>query len=464
LRSSEVEPSSGREVESRARELVSGQWALVIGLAREGLDLSRFLLRHGARVVVTDQKSAEQLREPLSQLGDGVSYRLGGHSLGDLEGIDVVYASPGIPPEHVLLAEARRRGIRLSSLVELFFALCPAPILGITGSAGKSTTTALEGEMFRAAGRDVFVGGNIGRPLLGELEQMRPSSWVVMELSSFQLEPLRTSPHIALVTNVTPNHLDRHPSMEDYWAAKGQILNHQQPSDWAVLNADDAWSQRYQPRARVLRFSLEGTVEGAYLAGDQLMLLGEPLLAAGEVPLRGRHNLANVLAACAAAHAAGIERPAMLAAVRAFQGVPHRLQVVGEHAGVRYVDDSIATAPERSIAALAAYDEPIVLIAGGRDKHLPMEEWARLIARRCRHVVLLGEMSDLVAQAIGSVDPNYAALSRAGSMDEAVSQASTAARSGDVVLLSPGGTSYDMYTDFEARGRDFARAVAEVLG
>jgi UDP-N-acetylmuramoylalanine--D-glutamate ligase len=251
--------------------------------------------------------------------------------------------------------------------------------------------------------------------------------------------------------------------MEDYWAAKGQILNHQEASDWAILNADDAWSQRYQPRSRVLRFSLQGTVEGAYLAGDQLMLLGEPLLPASEVPLRGRHNLANVLAACTAAHAAGIERPAMLAAVRAFQGVPHRLQVVGEHAGVRYIDDSIATAPERSIAALAAYDEPIVLIAGGRDKHLPMQEWARLIVRRCRHVVLLGEMSDLVAQAVASADPSYAGLSRAGSMDEAVRQAAAAARSGDVVLLSPGGTSYDMYTDFEARGRDFARAVQDGL-
>jgi UDP-N-acetylmuramoylalanine--D-glutamate ligase len=182
-----------------------------------------------------------------------------------------------------------------------------------------------------------------------------------------------------------------------------------------------------------------------------------------EVPLRGRHNLANVLAACAAAHAAGIERQAMVAAVCAFQGVPHRLQVVAERGGVRYVDDSIATAPERSIAALAAFDEPIVLIAGGRDKHLPMQEWARLIVRRCRHVVLLGEMSDLVERAIAEADPRYRGLSRAASMDEAVQQAARAARSGDVVLLSPGGTSYDMYRDFEERGRDFARAVSRVL-
>jgi UDP-N-acetylmuramoylalanine--D-glutamate ligase len=456
--------SSDVSVADKARQMLAGQRALVIGLAREGLDLSRFLLEHGASVRVTDQKTAEQLAEPLAQLGEGPSYRLGGHGVEDLDGIDVVYASPGVPPDHLLLAAAREKNLKISSLVELFFALCPAPILGITGSAGKSTTTALEGEIFRAAGCDVFVGGNIGRPLLGELERMRPSSWVVMELSSFQLEPLRTSPRIALVTNVTPNHLDRHPSMEAYWAAKGQILNHQGPSDWAILNADDAWSQRFFPRGRVLRFSLQGTVEGAYLAQENLLLLlGEPLLRIDEVPLRGRHNLANVLAACAAAHAAGIERSAMVAAVRAFQGVPHRLEAVGERLGVRYVNDSIATAPERSIAALAAFDEPVVLIAGGRDKHLPMQDWAKLIVRRCRHVVLLGEMSDLVERAILAVDPDYRALSRAASMDEAVRQAARAANTGDVVLLSPGGTSYDQYRDFEERGRDFARAVQEVL-
>jgi UDP-N-acetylmuramoylalanine--D-glutamate ligase len=390
-----------------------------------------------------------------------VRYRLGGHDVADLDGTDVVYASPGVPPEHELLAAARARGVRQSSLIELFFALCPAPIVGITGSAGKSTTTSLVGEMFLAAGRHVFVGGNIGRPLLGKLAEMTPHSWVVLELSSFQLEPLRQSPHVALVTNVTPNHLDRHPSMEAYWAAKGQILAHQAPGDWAILNADDEWSRRYQPKGKVLDFSLEGNVEGAYLADGQLMLLGEPLLDASEVPLRGRHNLANVLAASATAHAAGIEREPMRQAVRAFQGVPHRLQTVAEHNGVRFVDDSIATAPERSIAALLAYDEPVVLIAGGRDKHLPMQDWAALIGRRVRHVVLLGEMSDLVADALRGV--GYGAMSRAGSMDEAVAMAAAAAQAGDVVLLSPGGTSYDMYRDFEERGRDFARA-AQALG
>jgi UDP-N-acetylmuramoylalanine--D-glutamate ligase len=435
----------------------------VIGLAREGLDLARFLTTHGASVVVSDHKPAEQLAEAIAQLdGAGVVYRLAGHALSDLDGIEVVYASPGIPPDHELVRGARERGIQLSSLVELFFALCPAPILGVTGSAGKSTTTSLIGDVFAASGRTVFVGGNIGRPLLGKLEQMSASSWVVMELSSFQLEPLQVSPHIAVVTNVTPNHLDRHPTMEAYWAAKGQILAHQAPGDWAVLNADDAWTLAYRPLGRVLHFSLEGSVEGAYLAGQHLMLLGQPLVEVREVPLRGRHNLANVLAASSAAHAAGIDRDAMRQAIRAFQGVPHRLQTVSERDGVRFVDDSIATAPERSIAALQAYDEPLVLIAGGRDKHLPMGEWAALITRRVKHVVLLGEMSDLVDHALRAADRHYTSVSRAASMAEAVAQAASAAHSGDVVLLSPGGTSYDMYRDFEERGRDFARAVQEL--
>jgi UDP-N-acetylmuramoylalanine--D-glutamate ligase len=440
--------------------MLRGQRALVIGLAREGLDLARFLCAHGANVVVTDRKSDTELHEQVHLLGtDGVAYRLGGHSIDDLHNVDVVYASPGVPPEHKLLQEAARRGITRSSLVELFFALCPAPILGVTGSSGKSTTTSLIGEMFDRAERDVFVGGNIGRPLLGKVVDMRPSSWVVMELSSFELEPLRTSPHIAVVTNVTPNHLDRHPSMEAYWEAKGQILAHQGPSDFAVLNADDPWSLRYRTNGRVLYFSLQGSVEGAYLAGRRLMLLGQPLLSTSDVPLRGRHNTANVLTAMAAAHAAGIEREAMHEAIRAFEGVPHRLQTVAEREGVSYVDDSIATAPERSIAALQSYDEPLVLIAGGRDKHLPMDDWARLIVRRVKHVVLLGEMSELVAEALRSAHPGYGAVSRADSMDEAVRHAARAASTGDVVLLSPGGTSYDMYQDFEERGRDFARAV-----
>lgn len=450
------------------RASLHGQRALVIGLAREGLDLTRFLVTHGAQVTVTDTRPGEALQESLAQLGQlggtPITYHLGGHDVADVDGAEVVYASPGVPPENELLVRARHTGVRQSSLVELFFELCPAPILGITGSAGKSTTTSLLGDMFTAAGREVFVGGNIGRPLLGKVEAMTPQSWVVMELSSFQLEPLRISPHIALITNVTPNHLDRHPTMEAYWAAKGQILAHQTPTDWAVLNADDDWSRRYAPRGQCVRFSLEQAIDGAHLSDDErrVVLFGESVIDTAQIPLRGRHNVANVLAAVAAAHAAGIPREAMVSAIRGFHGVAHRLQTVAERHGVTWVDDSIATAPERSIAALRAYHEPLVLIAGGRDKHLPMQEWAELIAQRAHHVVLVGEMSDLVEEAIGGVKGKVPTLSRARSMDEAVAQAEGVARSGDVVLLSPGGTSYDMYRDFEERGHDFARAVSEL--
>lgn len=411
--------------------------ALVIGLAREGVDLTRFLSRHGAKVTVTDTRPHEALADSIAQLdGAQLTYHLGGHQLADVDAADVVYASPGVPPENPLLVRAREQGVRQSSLVELFFELCPAPVLGVTGSAGKSTTTSLLGEMFTAAGRDVFVGGNIGRPLLGKVEDMTEHSWVVMELSSFQLEPLHVSPHIGLITNVTPNHLDRHPTMAAYWEAKGQILAHQTPNDWAILNADDDWSRRYQPRGRTLRFSLEGVVDGAYLANDdrQVMLLGDPLIETPQIPLRGRHNVANVLAAVAAAHAADIEREAMIEAIQRFRGVAHRLQTVVRRRGVTWVDDSIATAPERSIAALRAYHEPLVLIAGGRDKHLPMQDWAELIAQRTHHVVLLGEMSDLVQEAITSVNRTPSVISptitRADSMDEAVAQAARAAHRG----------------------------------
>lgn len=447
-----------------ARRELEGKRVAVLGLAREGIDLARFLARRGADVTVVDRKSADQLGPELAQL-EGVDVRL---ALGDdggfaLDGFSTLFASPGVPPEHPLIVGAHQQGVAVSSLVELLFRLCPAPIVGITGSAGKTTTTTLVGKMFQAAGEEVFVGGNIGRPLLGELERMTPQSRVVLELSSFQLEFMRQSPHVATITNVTPNHLDRHLTMEAYWAAKGQILNHQGADDWAVLNADDPWSRKYQPKGQVRRFSLEDVNADATLDGTTLVLDGAPLLEANEIPLRGKHNVANVLCAALTASVSGVPRAAMIETARQFRGVAHRLEIVTEHAGVRYVNDSIATSPERSIAALRSYDEPVVLIAGGRDKHLPMEEWAQTIGRTCRHVVLMGEMDGLVQRALEAARVNVP-TSRARDMAEAVAQAKAAAQPGDVVLLSPGGTSYDAYRDFEERGRDFARWARALSG
>jgi UDP-N-acetylmuramoylalanine--D-glutamate ligase len=449
---------------------VSGRRATVVGLAREGVDLARFLSAEGVDVLVTDAKPAELLRGQLAALADRpIRYALGGHPPDETLDADVLYVSPGVPPDIPLLSEARRRGVPISSGTQLFFERCPAPIVGITGSSGKTTTTALVGRIFEAAGRPTMVGGNIGVPLLGRLGEIGPDHWVVLELSSFQLESLDASPRVAAITNITPNHLDRHPSMEAYARAKANILRHQRPDDWAVLNADNRGSAALRARGRCLRFSLRQRLEGAYLEGDRLILhrdgASRRICRTDELRLRGRHNVANVLTACAVASAAGIPLEAMRAAIGEFSGVAHRLELVAEVDGVRYYDDSIATSPERSMAALEAFaGESIVLLAGGRDKHLPMERWGQRIAASVRELVLFGEATPLVERAARAGGMPAERIHGAGSVDEAVRRAHALARPGDLVLLSPGGTSYDQFRDFEERGAAFAAAARALAG
>jgi UDP-N-acetylmuramoylalanine--D-glutamate ligase len=438
--------------------------ATVVGAAREGVDLARFLVGEGADVLVTDAKPAEELAEALAALaGLPIRYALGGHPFDETLDADVLYVSPGVPPTVPLLIEARRRGVRVSSGTQLFFERCPAPIVGITGSSGKTTTTALVGKILEAAGRRTFVGGNIGVPLLGRLAEIDRDAWVVLELSSFQLESMLVSPHVAAVTNITPNHLDRHASMEEYTAAKANIVLHQRETDWAILNADDPGSAGLRPRGRSLRFSLEQPVEGAYLDDERLTLArdgrSDVICTSGELRLRGRHNVANVLTACAIAAAAGAPVEAMRTVARSFTGVAHRLELVATVAGVRYVDDSIATSPERSMAALAAYDgEPTILLAGGRDKHLPMEEWGRRVAASVRELILFGEAAPLVEQAARAAGMPSTRIHHGETVDASVRLAHRLSRPGDLVLLSPGGTSYDQFRDFEERGAAFAVA------
>jgi UDP-N-acetylmuramoylalanine--D-glutamate ligase len=445
--------------------VLSGRRVSVIGLAREGTDLARFLVGEGARVLVNDRRPADVLRDRLDELaGLPIDYVLGGHPFEPTLEADLLFVSPGVPPELPLLAEAQARGIPISSGTRLFFERCPAPIVGITGSSGKTTTTTLVGRIFEETGRRTIVGGNIGVPLLGRLGEIGAEDWVVLELSSFQLEPMDVSPYIAAITNITPNHLDRHPSMEAYTAAKAQIVKHQRHNDWAVLNADDSGSSGLRPNGQVIRFSLQQRVEGAYLDGDALVLDrdGERQTICRRADLRapGLHNVANVLTACAVSSAAGIEVAAMRAAATAFTGVRHRLELIAEIDGVRYVNDSIATAPERSMAGLAVYaDAPVVLLAGGRDKHLPMDAWGELIAGGARALITFGEMADGVEQAARAGGLSSDRIHRAGTVDRAVEIARRVALAGDVVLLSPGGTSYDQYNDFEARGDHFAAVV-----
>ena len=447
-----------------ARERFAGKRITVVGLAREGASLVRFLAGAGAQVTANDRASASGLASTLASLEDlPVRFVLGEHPSELFLGSDYVFVSPGVSLQMAPLVKAREQGVPLTSETQLFFELCRGRLVGITGSSGKTTTT-LVGDMLRAAGLPVHVGGNIGVPLLERLDQIAPEDWVVLEMSSFQLERLPYSPSIAAILNVTPNHLDRHGDMESYVAAKANILRHQRPGDRAILSADDRVTAGLRTVEPPLWFSLERTVEGAYLEGDRILLRRgtsvETVCRVGEVRLRGRHNLSNVVAATAVASATGVPPEAMRVAISGFRGVPHRLEVVAELGGVTFCNDSIATAPERSMASLRSFEEPIVLIAGGRDKHLPMEDWGEMIRRRVKALVLLGEAGDLIENAVlqapGPVAPS---IFRAGSMEEAVELARRAASVGDVVLLAPGGTSFDMFKDFEERGERFRECV-----
>lgn len=476
----------------RAPQRLDSLRAAIIGAAREGIALARYLVTQGAQVTLSDAKPAEALGGALAELeGLPVRLALGGHPP-DLLDVDVLFLSPGVPLEAPLVQEARHRGVPLSSEPRLFTQLCQAPIVGITGSSGKTTTTSLVGRMLEADGYDYWLGGNIGRPLIGELLGDRRPEIVVMELSSFQLElfhpdcqgeaveQMRSaasraislagwSPPVAVVTNITPNHLDRHATMDAYVHAKAAILDYQNVSDWAVLSQDDAYTRVLSKRARghVACFSLAEPVScGAMLRDGALWLRMEgrerQICGRDEVRLRGEHNVANVLAAACAASLAGGSLDAIRQVATQFEGIPHRLEMVRHWREITFVNDSIATTPERAVAALRAFEEPLVLLAGGRDKHLPWDEWAAWVRRKVRGVVAFGECAPLIEKVLADDDAPAPPVYRAQDLETAVRMAAQIAQSGDIVLLSPGGTSFDVYADFEARGRAFCQLVQEL--
>lgn len=443
---------------------------LVIGAARQGQALARFLVGKGARVVLNDQRSEAQLSAEQSALKNlKVEWVTGGHPIQALDGVDLVCVSGGVPLTIPLLIEARRRSLPLTNDSQLFLESVACPVIGITGSAGKTTTTTLVGRMVKAAAQapsQAWVGGNIGNPLIEHLHEIQPEDQVVLELSSFQLELVTRSPQVGAVLNITPNHLDRHGTMEAYTAAKARILDFQQPDNVAVLNREDpgSWGLVNRVRGRLVTFGInrpERWQIGTFLMDGWLYWQDEqgaqPLFAEAEIALRGEHNRLNVLAACAIALAAGISTDAALQGVRGFCGVSHRLEFVRTWNGVHFFNDSIATAPERVRAALNAFGEPLVLLLGGRDKNLPWEELAAHIRQRVDHVVLFGEAAGKIEQALGKPQPGGLPRSivRCGGLEEAVQAAAGLAKAGNVVLLSPGCTSFDAFKDFEERGEAY---------
>jgi len=463
-----------------------GKRVTVLGLGREGAAVTRFLVQQGASVTVTDLKSVEELQPAIDGLASlPVHYELGGHPETVLD-CDLLFVSPGVPLDAPIMVEARQRRLLLSSESRLFCRLCPAAVIGITGSSGKTTTCTLVAKMLEASGKRVHLGGNIGSPLIGRLPQIRPMDVVVAELSSFQLDffgpvldaephsdllsPLFPgggwSPPYAAVLNVTPNHLDRHPTMDAYVAAKLKILGYQRPQDYAVIGWDDPVARGFAQHClgQVAFFSVHEQVpRGAYLNGDSLLLRGPEgeakICSASEVRLRGMHNLANVLAASAVAGLLGVVPQNMAEVAKAFAGVEHRLEPVRQLRGVWYYNDSIATSPERVIAALNSFAEPIVLLAGGRDKHLPWDDWADLVSRKVVHIVVFGEAAALIEKVLNRLGQQAPSIHRADSVADAVEIARAVAQPGQVVLFSPGGTSFDAFRDYAERGEAFKRLV-----
>lgn len=447
-----------------------GKRVVIIGAARQGLALAEYLAGKGAKVALNDARPAEQLAEAQERLANSkIEWVLGEHPLSLLDKTKLLCPSGGVSADLPLVVAARRKGIPISNDSQIFLEAAPCTVVGVTGSSGKTTTVTLVARILRSMeGRRVWLGGNIGNPLISNVDQMGPEDLAVMELSSFQLEWMTRSPQVAALLNLAPNHLDRHGTMAEYAAAKLHILDFQNEDDVAVIAREDkgAWAMAGRARGRLLSFGIRELPEsglGSFVRGKQIWLrdaAGErPLLPLAAIELLGQHNLLNVLAASTIASAVGADAKAIKAGVVGFRGAPHRLEWVRTVNGADWYNDSIATSPQRSIAALKAFDKPLVLMLGGRDKDLPWGELVKESQQRARKVVLFGEVADQLKTLFNKAGVDSVQV---GNLSEAVTAAASAAQPGGVVLLSPGAASYDQFKDFEARGEQFSQLVKEL--
>jgi UDP-N-acetylmuramoylalanine--D-glutamate ligase len=436
---------------------------LVVGLARTGVATALFCAKHNAIVTATDVRPESDLGEIPAKLREaGVTLELGGHSERTYLAQDLIIPSPGVPADDDLLAKARTKKITVWSEIELAYRFLEGELIGITGSNGKTTTTTLVHHILKAAGKNAILAGNVGTALISCVEQMNAQTWSVVELSSFQLELTdQFRPDIGVFLNLTPDHLDRHKTMEAYAAAKKRVFEKQTELDAAVLNADDAPTAALAPRKpQVFWFSRKKDVaQGACLRGEDIVIThrgkDEFVMKVSEIPLAGSHNVENVLAAVMAARLANVDAPTIASAVRAFAGVEHRLEFVAEIAGVRYFNDSKATNVDATLKALDAFPARILVILGGKDKGSDYTVLQKPLREKAMLALLIGAAADKIElQIAGSV-----AIERAGTMEKAVETASQAARPGDVVLLAPACASFDQFENYEHRGRVFKELV-----
>jgi len=444
--------------------LLTGKKVLIIGAARSGIAAAKFLVGQGAVVALTDQKPIEKWTpEALALKESGVGLLPGEPPSWLLDQLDLVVVSPGVPATIIPIRYAERAGAEVIGEVELAYRYLKGRLVGITGSNGKTTTTSLIGELLRDAGLTVQVGGNIGKALISMIETSRDDGWTVAELSSFQLETIKTfRPSIAVVLNVTPNHMDRYETFNDYAAAKHRIFMNQTVEDTAVLNADDpvvsSWASGL--RANVLSFSVRRELEnGVFLRGRELIYREQVLLNVDEMKLRGMHNVENVAAAFAVGIAAGASIESMNGTAKRFDPVEHRLEFVTEIESVKFYNDSKATSVDATLKALEAFaHEPgkVVLILGGKGKKAPYAPLEPLVRTKVRKLVLIGEDAETIANELGSSAP----FERASDMKDAVARSYAAAEKGDVVLLAPACASFDMFESFEHRGKVFKEEVS----
>jgi UDP-N-acetylmuramoylalanine--D-glutamate ligase len=446
---------------------------LVVGLGKSGVASALFMKAHGARVTVSDTKSGDELRNEIPVLLDhGITVETGGHGDRTFRGQDLIVVSPGVPVDAPPLVQARAAGESVIGEIELAARFLPGPIVAITGSNGKTTTTALTGEIMTAAGFSALVGGNIGTPAISLADRAQPETVIVLEVSSFQLETIQTfQPKVAVVLNVTPDHLDRHRTLEVYVDAKARIFENQQASDFAVLNADDpiCVTLAARTRAQVFWFSRQKEVQrGAWVRDGNIMFRdasGErEILQVSEIPLKGAHNLENVLAAACACALMGCAPEKIRQAVRDFKAVEHRLEFVASVRGVDYYNDSKATNVDATIKALESFPANIHLILGGKDKGSDYAVLNDLLRQRVKRVYTIGAAAAKIESQIVSSKNGGPEVVHAETLESALRKASAMAQSGDVVLLAPACASFDQFKSYEHRGKVFKEIVRGLAG
>lgn len=450
-------------------DALRGKRAAVIGIGVSNRPLIEILLSHGVFVTACDRKDRKALGAFADQLeAEGCQLQLGEEYLEGLDQ-DVIFRTPGMRPDLPQLQKAIDAGSRLTSEMEAFFEVCPCPMIAVTGSDGKTTTSSIIAEMLRKAGKTVYLGGNIGHPLLAEAKNMREDDLVVLELSSFQLLTMEKSPHIAVMTNLAPNHLDVHKDFAEYISAKENNFTHQSAEDIAVFNYDNAITREQSSRARgsVRMFSRrEELEEGVFLRGDAIICrkngAEREVMKVSDIRLPGAHNIENYMAAIAAVDGL-VNDDEIRTVAREFHGVEHRIELVRTLHGVRYYNDSIATSPDRTIAGLNSFDQKVILIAGGKNKGIPYDTLGPVINDHVKLLLLCGDTADVIRASTEQAD-NYDGLPIRDTADlqEALSIAKAYAVDGDIVLLSPASTAFDRYANFMERGKVFKEIVNQL--